>query len=80
MPPPSHAQAYNPVTQEAQAKLAALGYEPGALDGVLTPQTRAALLAYQRRSGLRETGTFDNATLHKLGVGTSVHPAKSVRN
>jgi hypothetical protein len=80
MPPPSHAQAYNPVTQEAQAKLAALGYEPGALDGVLTPQTRAALLAYQRRSGLRETGTFDNATLHKLGVGTSVHLAKSVRN
>ena len=26
MPPPSHAQAYNPVTQEAQAKLADLGH------------------------------------------------------
>lgn len=80
MPAASRAQTYNPVTQQAQTRLAALGYDPGPLDGDLSPTTRAALRAYQRRSGLRETADLDAATLRRLHIGTSVALAGSVRN
>jgi peptidoglycan hydrolase-like protein with peptidoglycan-binding domain len=79
-PAVSRAQAYNPVTQQAQTRLAALGYDPGPLDGTLSPATRATIRAYQRQSGLRETGGLDDATLHRLGVQTSVGLARSVRD
>ena len=39
-----------------QRELAALGYSPGAADGVEGPRTRRAISAYQRAAGLRETG------------------------
>lgn len=80
MPAAGRAQTYNPVTQQAQTRLAALGYDPGPLDGDLSPATRAAIRAYQSRSGLPETENLDPATLRKLGVGTSVALAGSVRN
>jgi len=76
----SRAQSYNPATQQAQTKLSALGYDPGPLDGDLSPATREAIRAYQRRSGLPETANLDRATLKRLGVGTSAALAGSVRN
>jgi peptidoglycan hydrolase-like protein with peptidoglycan-binding domain len=80
MPAAPRAQTYNPVTQQAQTRLAALGYNPGPLDGNIDPATRAAVRAYQKHSGLRETGNLNGRTLQRLGIGTSVALAKSVRD
>jgi hypothetical protein len=68
----AQAASYNPVTQQAQSKLAALGMDPGPLDGVAGGATRTAVQAFQKQSGLPETGLLDPATLEKLGIGTSV--------
>ncbi len=64
------AAPYNPVTQQAQSKLAAAGLDPGPLDGALGLRTRDALKSYQKQSGLAESGALDAATLGKLGIGT----------
>jgi hypothetical protein len=49
-----------------QARLAALGFFPGALDGELGPRTRSALARFQRAHGLAESGAYDEATKGKL--------------
>ena len=67
----AQAAGYNPVTQQAQSKLAALGLDPGTLDGVAGNATKKAVQAFQQQSGLPETGVLDAATLEKLGIGTS---------
>jgi hypothetical protein len=69
---------YNPVTQQAQSKLAALGIDPGTLDGIAGGATRSAVQAFQRQSGLPETGVLDPATLEKLGIGTSADKVSAV--
>ncbi len=74
----AQAAGYNPVTQQAQSKLAALGLNPGPLDGVAGSATQAAVQAFQKQSGLPETGALDAATLEKLGIGTSVDKANAV--
>jgi peptidoglycan hydrolase-like protein with peptidoglycan-binding domain len=67
----AQAAGYNPVTQQAQSKLAALGLNPGPLDGVAGGATRTAVQAFQKQSGLPGTGALDAGTLEKLGIGTS---------
>jgi peptidoglycan hydrolase-like protein with peptidoglycan-binding domain len=74
----AEAAGYNPVTQQAQSKLAALGIDPGPLDGVAGNATRTAVQAFQKQSGLPETGVLDPATLEKLEIGTSVDKANAV--
>lgn len=49
-----------------QRALAARGFSPGPFDGVFGRRTRAALLGFQRREKLAETGAFDAATLARL--------------
>jgi len=78
MPSAGFAAGYNPVTQQAQTKLAALGYDPGTLDGVLGGATIAAIKAFQKSSGLPETGTLNSATLAKLEIGASVDKVNAV--
>lgn len=51
---------------EAQIALARRGISPGVVDGVMGPQTRAALLAFQRQFGLRETLELDPETRARL--------------
>jgi hypothetical protein len=46
---------------DLQEHLAYLGYEPGPIDGVLGPQTRAAVEAYKRDKGLNPTMADDEA-------------------
>lgn len=75
---PLHAAGYNPVTQQAQSKLAALGDDPGPLDGALGPRTTAAIRAFQKRSALPENGLLDAATLEKLGIGVSLEKVRAV--
>lgn len=59
-----------------QEKLKDSGYDPGPIDGVMGPQTAAALKEYQKAEGLRVTGQADTQTLGKLGIGVggSVSP------
>lgn len=51
---------------EAQIALARRALSPGVLDGVMGPQTRAAILAFQRQLGLPETMELDEATRARL--------------
>jgi peptidoglycan hydrolase-like protein with peptidoglycan-binding domain len=68
---PAQAAGYDPVTQQAQSKLAALGINPGPLDGVAGGGTSAAVRTFQQQNGIPPTGILDQATLDKLGIGTS---------
>jgi peptidoglycan hydrolase-like protein with peptidoglycan-binding domain len=54
-----------------QTALKDKGFDPGPIDGVMGPQTRAALMDYQRKEGLTPTGRWDDETAMKLGVRTS---------
>jgi hypothetical protein len=76
----AQAAGYNPVTQQAQSKLVTLGLDPGTLDGVVGRATKTAVQAFQKQSGLPETGVLDPATLEKLGIGTSVDKANAIEN
>jgi hypothetical protein len=51
---------------QAQEQLKAAGFDPGPIDGVLGPQTRAAFRRYQAGQGLPATGTLDEATRQAL--------------
>lgn len=52
--------------------LARLGISSGSLDGVMGLQTRAALLAFQQRERLPQTGVLDEATRGRLLI--EAHP------
>jgi hypothetical protein len=54
--------------RQAQKHLQEAGFTPGALDGMLGPQTREALQQYQAKHGLPKTGELDEATRKALGV------------
>lgn len=61
---------------EAQVELHRRGFSCGSIDGVMGAQTAAALRAWQRSTGIRETGTLDAATRQGLllvGVATIQH-------
>jgi len=64
---------------EAQRELEALGFDPGAVDGIAGPQTRAALRAYQEAHHLRETGVLDAATEHALLTTPPLAAARTAR-
>ena len=51
-----------------QAALYSKGYDPGAIDGNLGLQTRAALSSFQAAQGLPSTGSMTTETLNALGV------------
>lgn len=58
------AEAFAPVNSvlEMQVELHRRGFSCGGIDGLPGPQTRAALLAFQRSANLRQTGELDEAT------------------
>jgi hypothetical protein len=51
-----------------QAALQQQGYYQGEIDGILGPETRAALAEFQSAQGLQPTGTVDEPTLEYLGM------------
>ena len=66
----SDAQGYNPVTQQAQSRLASLGDDPGTLDGVLGSATVNAIRAFQTRStGDRNPGRRDPGKVRDRHIG-----------
>jgi hypothetical protein len=64
-----------PDALSASARVAALqiglrahGYQPGPVDGLRGPLTRGALVAFQRRHGLKQDGRMDRKTRRALGI------------
>lgn len=60
------ARRSNPTNMFMQARLHGLGYNPGPVDGVVGPRTKAALQRYQRDYGLLESGLPGPATRARL--------------
>lgn len=56
------------VVANVQSALQQQGYYQGEVDGVLGPQTRAALAEYQSAQGIEPTGAIDEPTLETLGM------------
>ncbi len=56
------------VLVNVQVELRNQGYYYGAIDGLIGPETRAALAAYQRDNGLLITSAVDEPTLVTLGL------------
>jgi len=52
----------------AQQALKDKGHDPGMIDGKMGPHTRAAVVAYQKAEGLKQTGRVDDETRAKLGM------------
>jgi hypothetical protein len=51
---------------ELQRLLAALGFDPGPIDGAAGPRTREAVMRYQEARGLSATGAPDRGLLRRL--------------
>jgi peptidoglycan hydrolase-like protein with peptidoglycan-binding domain len=51
-----------------QSELIRRGYDPGALDGVVGPQTRNAIAQFQSDHRLPVTGNIDNRLLDELDL------------
>jgi len=56
------------VVANVQSALQQQGFYQGEVDGVLGPQTRAALAEYQSAQGIEPTGAIDEPTLETLGM------------
>jgi hypothetical protein len=56
------------VVTSVQSALQQQGYYQGDIDGMLGPDTSAALAAYQQAQGLETTGAIDEPTLASLGL------------
>lgn len=56
------------IIMRVQAALFSQGYDPGAIDGVLSESTKSALIEYQTKNGLQVTGTLTTETLTALNV------------
>jgi TPR repeat protein/peptidoglycan hydrolase-like protein with peptidoglycan-binding domain len=77
-PPPSPAPT--PLIRDVQARLARLGYDTGAADGVMGRKTRNAIEAFQRAEGLSATGeaTETLAKLMETKLASRQEPPRSV--
>ena len=58
-------------TRAAQEALKMQGHDPGPIDGIMGPNTRAAISDYQRKNNLPVTGMLDAETMAKLDIRTS---------
>jgi len=54
-----------------QQALKQKGHDPGAINGVMGPQTLQALRSFQQSNGLKPTGVLDSETVQKLGISSS---------
>ncbi|MBI3181895.1 MAG: peptidoglycan-binding protein [Myxococcales bacterium] len=57
--------------RQLQARLRALGFDPGPADGAFGPRTEAAVKAFQRRCGIAVDGVVGPQTWSRLGVHVS---------
>jgi peptidoglycan hydrolase-like protein with peptidoglycan-binding domain len=55
----------------AQVKLHTIGFYEGSLDGVVGPETKRAIVGFQKSNSLEPTGTLDQLTADAL-IGDSI--------
>jgi murein L,D-transpeptidase YcbB/YkuD len=60
--------------RKVQQALQDQGYNPGPIDGVFGPKTRAALVQYQELKGIRAKGQINPQTLAELNVNSGSSP------
>jgi hypothetical protein len=68
---PSVVAEFSPTSNlasEVQEELSRRGYSTGGVDGVIGPQTRSAIAAFQADNGLAATGRIDQSLLRELGI------------
>ena len=63
------AKPFDQVVADVQTVLQERGLYKGEVDGLVGPQTREALAAYQSANGLTATAALDQPTLESLGMG-----------
>jgi peptidoglycan hydrolase-like protein with peptidoglycan-binding domain len=56
----------NEQVRQAQQRLQAAGFYNGPVDGVMDPDTRAAIARFQQQNGLQRTESLDEPTLARL--------------
>ena len=71
------AQRYTDQVKEAQERLHAAGLYNGPADGIMEPDTRAALIRFQEQNGLQRTGTIDRQTMARLMGGPLTNTGSS---
>lgn len=62
--------AADAMTRAAQRALSLLGYNIGVPDGIMGPNTQAAVVSFQRANGLAETGKLDTQLINALNSAT----------
>ena len=62
------AKPFDQIVADVQTVLQEQGLYKGEVDGLVGPQTREALTAYQTALGLEPTGAMDQPTLEQLGM------------
>ena len=65
---PGNAEKFRKIAEEVQLALLAYGYYTGTIDGVLGPESKAALSKMQADYGLKVTGTITPEVLDALGI------------
>lgn len=65
---PTYGYTSDSVVKQVQSHLADQGYYAGAVDGVLGPQTRAAISAYEDRHRMPVDGAISNDLLSSMGL------------
>jgi hypothetical protein len=75
---PAPLQPEEPIIKAVQETLAALGFDPGVIDGTLSPQTKSAIKKFRVENGLAATDLLDATTLRSLAVALiKKYPDKS---
>jgi peptidoglycan hydrolase-like protein with peptidoglycan-binding domain len=69
-------QLSEPQIRRYQEQLDAEGFPTGSEKGTMTPQTEAALRAYQQKYGLPTTGELDDVTQRSLVAGQTPTPGR----
>lgn len=54
--------------RQVQQQLKDQGHDAGMVDGIMGPQTKAALRAYQQAQGMEASGKLDQPTMAALGI------------
>jgi peptidoglycan hydrolase-like protein with peptidoglycan-binding domain len=61
-------EAHRDEVKQVQKTLTQKGHDPGPVDGLMGPQTRGAVKAFQKAHGLTATGELDASTLATLEI------------
>ncbi len=73
----AEAQRYTDQVKDAQERLHAAGLYNGPADGIMEPETRAALARFQEQNGLQRTETIDRPTMARLLGGPPANTGSS---